>query len=139
MWAVPCSASALLGQSDDVASRVCDEREGHPGRPLRFLHDPAAEFLGLFDDSGDVVHADEEGDQIGAALERAHGGVQRAGHTGVDEGVTGQGTSARVLPAEEAAEECPGRVRVFRPYLCVHDRVWYGNSRGNARGGSHRP
>ena len=40
--------SALLGQSHDVALRVGDQREGHPGHVLRFLDNLAAEFSGPF-------------------------------------------------------------------------------------------
>ena len=52
-----------------------------------------------------VLHADEERDQVAVALERADGGVERAGHAGLDEGVAGVGALGRVRPPEQLAEE----------------------------------
>src|SRR6185312_1174835 len=125
--------SALLSQPDDVALRIGDQREAHPRRLPRFLHHGAAELGGLLDDAVDVIHADEERDQVRAALQRADRGVQRVGHTGVDEGVARHGALAGVGPAEQVAEELAGGVRVFRPDLRVDDGVSHGPSLGYRR------
>jgi hypothetical protein len=113
--------SALLGQPHDVALRVGDQREGDTGHVLRFLDNPAAEFSGPFHGAIDIVDRDEEGDQIRTALQRADRGVQRAGNTGVDEGITGDRAWVRVRSAEQVCEELAGRVGVRRPDLGVHD------------------
>lgn len=62
--------SARLGQSHDVALRVGDQREGYTGHVLRLLDDLAAEFSGPFHGALDIVHRDEEGDQVRSALQR---------------------------------------------------------------------
>jgi hypothetical protein len=69
-WAAPPGISALLGQPDHVALRIGDQRETHSRRLPRLLHHRAAELGGLLDDMVDVIHADEEGNQVGAALQR---------------------------------------------------------------------
>src|SRR5712691_8611486 len=113
--------SALLGQSHDVALRVGDQREGHAGHVLGLLDDPAAEFSGPAHSAVDVIHRDEEGDEVGTALQRADRGVQRAGNTSVDEGVARDRALVRVGPPEQVTEELPGCVRVFRTDLSMHD------------------
>ena len=58
--------SALLGQPDDVSLRIRDQREAHPRRLPRFLYHLAAEPFGQLDHASDVIHPDEERDQVGA-------------------------------------------------------------------------
>ena len=72
-----------------MALRVGDQREGHTGHVLRLLDNLAAEFSGPFHGAIDIVHRNEEGDQVRTALQRADRGVQRTGNTGVDEGIAG--------------------------------------------------
>src|SRR6266516_4423030 len=135
-WAAATrGTSALLSQPDHVALRIGDQREAHSRCLPRFLHHRAAELCGLLDNAIDVIHADEEGDKVGAALQRADRGVQRIGHTSIDEGVARHSALAWVGPAEQVAEELASSVRVFRADLRVHDGVCHGPSLGIGAGG----
>ena len=76
----------------------------------------------------DVLDADEEGDQVVVALQRADRCVERVRNAGVDERVSGEGALTPVGPAEELTEEVSGGVRVTGTDLCVHNRVAHGAS-----------
>src|SRR3984885_8777387 len=112
--------SALLGHADDVALRVGDQREGHAGHVLGLLNDLAAKFPGPVHGAVDVIHRDEEGDQIAAPLQRADRRVQGVWYTCVHERVA-RDRPLVVGPSEQVTEELAGSVRVGRPDLRVHD------------------
>jgi hypothetical protein len=118
-----------VSQSDDVALRICDQREAPGACCPRFLHDPAAELFGPLDDCIDLIHPNEEHDKVVASLEWTDGRLQPIGHTGIDQGAAREGALAGLRPAEQVAEERAGHLPVVRAYLRVQNGVPRGNSR----------